>query len=123
MKNILINLTNHPSENWQPGQRKAAVGKWNVICDVPFPCVSPEWEREKIYSEAKRLVNKILAMKPEAVLCQGEMCMTAALVRMFQEKGILVYAATTDRQSAEYIKPDGTVEKRSTFHFVQFRQY
>lgn len=120
---MLVNLTNHPSQNWQSKQRKAAVGKWGTIYDFPFPDVSPEWEKEQIYSEAKCIVDKIAAMKPKAVLCQGEMCMTATLVRMFQEKGILVYAATSNRQSAETVNSDGKVEKRSVFQFIQFRQY
>lgn len=120
---MLVNLTNHPSKNWHTDQYNAAVCKWNEILDISFPDVSPAWEKERIYSEAKCIVDKITAMEPKAVLCQGEMCMTMALVRMFQEKGILVYAATSNRRSVEFVNLDGTVEKRSVFQFVQFRQY
>lgn len=120
---MLVNLTNHPSGNWNPEQFETAARTWGSVYDVPFPDVPPEWDSGRIRSEADSVAKEVMTLHPDAVLCQGEMCMTAALARIFQEHEIPVYAAASGRQSVEMPKPDGTVEKHSVFRFVQFRQY
>ena len=120
---MLINLTNHQSGNWNSKQRETAMRLWNSIQDFPFPDVQPDWDERKVFFEAADIVDKIVKMNPEAVLCQGEMTMTMILVSLLQKSKIRVYAATSGRQSIEERKSDGTVEKKSVFQFVQFRPY
>lgn len=120
---MLINLTNHPFCNWHSKQLEAAMRLWNSIQDFPFPDVPPDWDEKKIFLEAADIVDKIAKMNPEAVLCQGEMTMTAILVNLLQKSNFKVYAAASSRQSIEERKTDGTVEKKSVFQFVRFRQY
>lgn len=120
---MLINLTNHPSNHWSTKQLETAECMWDTISDYPFPNVPAAWEAKEINQEANEIVTTITEMNPDAVLCQGEMCMTAALVRLFMEKKIPVYAVASARQSVETLKPDGSVEKKSIFDFVKFRRY
>lgn len=120
---MLLNLTNHPSANWDLGQLNDAKERWNTILDMPFPNVRPDFDEEQIIQSAEVIVKKAVQLHPDAVLCQGEMTMVFSFVHMFHLYGIPSYAATTYRQSKEFMKEDGTVQKQSVFHFVKFRKY
>lgn len=120
---MLLNLTNHPGSRWSSRQRNAAVDKWKSVVDYPFPDVLPEAEEKSIIREARAIAKDAESLRPDAVLCQGEMSMVLVLVQLFQEKGIPVYTATTRRISEESVNADGSVEKKSVFQFVRFRRY
>ncbi|MCI8858784.1 MAG: CRISPR-associated protein [Lachnospiraceae bacterium] len=120
---MLINLTNHPTCNWNSDQLKAARNRWGSICHISFPEVSPEWNDSEVFRQASAITKTIIAMSPDAVLCQGEMTMTMSMVSLLEKNGIPVYAATSRRQSVESVKADGTIEKQSVFQFVRFRRY
>ena len=120
---MLINLTNHPSANWNEEQRAEAVRQWGTIEDYSFPAVGAQWDNEQMKTRAEAIVNEIAARNPDAVLCQGEMCMTFLLTAMLQKKGLPVYAATSERRAQEELLPDGSIRKSVVFCFVRFRQY
>lgn len=68
-------------------------------------------------------VEKILAMKPDAVLCQGEMTLCYQVTRKLLQAGIVVVAACSERIVTEFSAPDGGGQKLSLFHFRRFRAY
>ena len=123
VKNMLLNLTNHPSANWQEEQKSEAIQRWGSVRDYPFPIVSAEWDEEEMLRYADAIVSEVVELAPEAVLCQGEMNMTYILVVRLQQSGFPVYAATSDRVTSEVLLPDGSVRKQSVFRFVMFRKY
>ena len=120
---MLLNLTNHPYENWQDEQKQEALRRWERVEDCPFPVVSPEWDTEQVSAFASETVRKTMAMKPDAVLCQGEMCLTFSMIADFQRQGVPVFAATSERVSMEVNQPDGSIRKQAVFRFVRFREY
>ena len=120
---MLINLTNHPSANWNEEQREEAVRQWGKIEDYSFPAVGSEWDNVSMMQYAQAIVSEVVKMNPDAVLCQGEMSMTFLLVAMLQKKGIPVYAATSERRAKEELQPDGSICKSVVFSFVMFRKY
>lgn len=119
---VFVNHTNHASENWDREQRQAAEA-YGAIFDLPFPDISPTASRSYVADLAKRQAEKILALRPAAVLCQGEFTYTYALTKLLAERRVPVLAATSRRVSQETLSPDGARRKVSLFRFVQFRQY
>jgi len=122
MKKIFVNHTNHPSERWSAEQRTAAQ-VYGELKDMPFPAVDAEATPAQVVALAEENLEKILALKPAAVLCQGEFNYTFALVERLKTLDVKVVAATSKREAAEEILPDGSTRQVSTFRFVQFREY
>jgi hypothetical protein len=120
---MLLNLTNHPVKNWGADQLSAAVSQWKEVSDFPFPAVNTSWDTEDIAQRAERIAEQILPLKPDAVLCQGEMTLCFALVQKLQQYGIPVCAAVSDRDVKERVLPGGITRKESSFRFVKFRNY
>ena len=116
-----INLTNHPSINWDEKQIVAAE-TYGKIIDMQFPAIEAEADEESIQKLAIETVNKVLDMKPTAVLCQGEFTLVYAVVNLLKEHDIPVMAACSKRETIEEHTPDGTV-KKALFKFVRFREY
>ena len=119
---IFLNLTNHASADWSDAQREAAE-TFGRIVDLPFPAVSPQASAADICALAETIAARAAALRPRAVLCQGEFTCCFAIVRRLLARGIPVCAATSERQSEEIVQPDGSTKKLSTFRFVQFRFY
>lgn len=117
-----INCSNHPSANWCREQREAAE-VYGRIEDFPFPEVEPGWDREQICECAERLCKAILEREPEAVMCQGEFTLTYAIVDRLKKEPVKVLAACSRRAAEECRKEDGSIEKRTVFQFVKFREY
>lgn len=112
-----INLSNHPSKNWDDKQKTVA-RKYGVIVDFPFPDVDPELDKKDIELMADNILADVVKLEPECVMCQGEFTLTYALVNKFKKSGIKVVAASNKR--------DVTVvgdKKISIFKFVNFREY
>ena len=121
-KTIVINFTNHPSEFWDVTQKEAAL-KYGEIVDVPFPQVDATADSQAIIQLAQEYIEKIVAMKPSMVVCQGEFCLTYYVVKQLKENSIKVMAACSKRETYEIQNDDGSVVKTAVFKFVQFRDY
>ena len=126
MKKVFVNLTNHPSAKWNSEQLSEAK-KYGDIIDMNFPQVSPTANILDIMGLAKSMVADICGTYDSDtelhILVQGEMTLTYALVSEFHKKEVDCYAACSDRVTEEVVNPDGTTSKKSTFKFVQFREY
>jgi len=124
---MLINLTNHPSTQWEPEQLHVAREKYGRIKDLPFPVVNPSWDEEMILNLAGRTVDKVLDIlskshrpgEKNAVHIQGEFTLVYAVVSRCLARGIPCVASTTKRN---VLMPDHG-EKFSRFSFVRFRHY
>lgn len=121
-KTYFINCTNHPYQYWDEGQKRAA-HQFGEVIDVPFPQVNPNGTEIQIKEQAKRVVDEILKLHPQVVLCQGEFTLTHQIIMMLKEYKIVTVAACCERASSEEKTEDGSVKKTSYFKFVQFRQY
>ncbi|PKM59978.1 MAG: CRISPR-associated protein [Firmicutes bacterium HGW-Firmicutes-4] len=119
---MLINFTNHPSNKWSKEQTMAAM-KYGTIHDMPFPAVDPAQDENFIGELAQEYTEKILELKPSAVLCQGEFSLAFAVTKKLKEQEIIVLAATTQRAADEVEKEDGTMVKTVHFKFMKFREY
>lgn len=120
---MLLNLTNHPVICWPKVQQAEAERRWGRIIDLPFPAVDSDCPIGDVIAQAQEIVRQASALKPSAVLCQGEMTMTVALVHYFQMEGIPIYAACCQRDVTMLKEKNGTMWKNSRFCFVQFREY
>jgi CRISPR-associated protein Csx16 len=118
---IFVNLSNHPSGEWDAAQRAAALALAPEIRDWRFPEVPPEAGRDEIAALADRLAEQIASQLPSAshAMVQGEFTLAHALVRRLQQRGISCLAATTRREVLE----DCGAVKTTRFEFVRFREY
>ena len=119
---MLLNLTNHPSQRWPEEQLRTAEARWGSVADFPFPAVEPEASTAQVAELARQITGQVCALRPEAILCQGEMTLTAGLVALLQREGFPVYAACSRRESRESVR-DGVVVKTASFRFAGFREY
>lgn len=119
---MLINFTNHPAARWSEAQRMTA-RQYGAVVDLPFPEVDPAASETSLDAIASLYVRRILAMVPDAVLCQGECTLVYRVTRLLLVQGVPVLAACSRRQSVEQPQPDGTTLKRSVFAFTRFRRY
>lgn len=120
---VFLNLTNHTSAHWPPAQRAQAESLAGEIVDEPFPDVPPDASPAQVAAVGQRVLHRVVARAPAAVLVQGEFTLTFYLVQQLQSRGIPCFAATTRRIVETLTRPDGIVEKNSRFDFVQFRRY
>lgn len=119
---MFVNCSNHSSEMWSEEQLQAAHA-WGDIADYPFPYVEAVADRKEIQKKAQHVVDRILGLRPDAVLCQGEYILNYAIVKRLKELGIMVVAASSERMVEERRMPDGSTQKVSRFSFVRFREY
>lgn len=122
MKKFFVNHTNHPSARWSAEQITAAE-IYGEISDLPFPAISPDADSDEVRELVKINLEKILALEPAAVLCQGEFNYTFEMVEQLKKIGVPVMAATSERIVREEILEDGSTRQISTFRFVRFREY
>ena len=123
-KNVFINLSNHPYQKWCQDQRKAVdmLVPDAQIMDYPFPSVDSSLNEEQIIKLSEQMVTEIVALKPTAVMCQGEFGLTFCLVTMLKRMGIKTVYGCSERKTRERQTENGT-EKVVTFGFVKFREY
>ena len=123
-KNYFINISNHPSKNWDNKQLQCALDTApnTEIVDIGFPAVDSNADEEEIKDIAVKLVDIIAAYNPAAVMCQGEFGLTYCIVTKLKKKGIKVVYSCSERKTIERQTENGT-EKLSVFHFVKFRSY
>lgn len=119
---MLINFTNHSSANWSKEQL-AAAAVYGGVQDLPFPPVPEDWDEKQVAALAADCAEKIAALKPQAVVCQGEFTLTAAVTSLLLSRGIPVLAACSRRYILEEKQEDGTTVKKAVFRFTRFRSY
>lgn len=122
MCSLFINHTNHPHTKWQKEQL-AAAERFGVIQELPFPQIGADWDEQHVREVAEMQANKIVALEPAAVLCQGEFSYTYYLVNLLKKKEITVLSACSERIVKEWVDTDGTCKKIACFQFVRFREY
>ena len=119
---VFVNCSNHPSKNWGMQQLEAA-HKYGEVVDVPFPAVNPDISEADLEKLAQRVLERILSMQPQAVMCQGEFTLTHLLVSRLMKEGIVVLSACSTRDVVEKVSEDGKVEKLAVYDFSGFRTY
>jgi hypothetical protein len=119
---MFLNFTNHPSSQWCEAQL-AAAREYGPVRDMTFPVVPPEWDIGRVCAYADGLFAQICALRPAAVLCQGEMTLTYQLVKRLCAAGIPVLCACSQRVTEEKPLPNGATQKVSRFVFCGFRRY
>ena len=119
---IFINLSNHPSKEWDDLQRTEAEAYGKII-DIPFPRIDPKITEHAMNSLVQRHVEKVLSYGRPVVMVQGEFVFTYRIVNILREKGCLVLAGRSDRIVKEVRNPEGQKEKISSFVFSGFAEY
>lgn len=115
---MFLNLSNHPTAQWETAQIAAALALAATIEDLPFPAVPADAGE----AEIDRLADEYARRIPSGVshaLVQGEFTLTLALVRHLQERGVVCLAAASERRT----QTTTAGQKLSEFAFVRFRAY
>ncbi|QZE15496.1 CRISPR-associated protein [Halosquirtibacter laminarini] len=118
---MFINLSNHPSVNWQKGQLDAA-REYGEVKDLAFPAMDPSWGHQRVGALVEDYLQRVLLLLEEAeekvVHIMGEMTFTYNMVKMLKSHGVKCLASTTQRVATE---ENGV--KTTVFTFVIFREY
>jgi CRISPR-associated Csx2 family protein len=120
---FFLNLSNHPSSQWEPHQLEAA-DQFGELFNLPFPEINPEWDAAQIELLAGEYLQKIKKLAEEksatpVVHLMGEYCFCFALGNLLKAEQIQTIVSTSERKSV--MNDDGT--KTIHFDFVQFRPY
>ena len=119
---LLLNITNHPSNQWDENQLKAAA-KYGQVVDISFPKIDENADESYISELADEYLAKILAYtdvsKDVTVHIMGEFNFTFSLLKRLQQYGITCVASTSKRIVQE-ISPGN---KEVCFKFERFRKY
>lgn len=121
MTNAFINLTNHPSDNWEEKQRNAAL-EYGTIIDIPFPAINAQDDTKTLALLADEYLKKVMEIAPPVnatVHLMGEQSFCHSLLFRLQSAGYLCVASTTVR----CVKETCNNERSVTFHFERFREY
>lgn len=119
---MLINLSNHPHNQWTEEQHQAA-SQFGEVVDLPFPNVSPEATTEQLLPLIDEYYNRITQLgKQDAVVVHlmGEMTFTFMLVARLLNAGYRCVSSTTERIVKESTNAGG---KTVFFQFTNFRDY
>lgn len=123
---VFLNISNHPSSEWDVDQRRAARALGQPIRDLPFPEVPPEADEAWIRCKADELAESVCRLAPAAALVQGEFTLSFALVERLEATGIACYAASSPRlveEGGEKGSETPTRVTRRTFRFTRLRRY
>jgi hypothetical protein len=119
---MLINLSNHPYEQWSQTQKNAAQAYGECV-DLPFPTIDPEGDETYIEQLAESYAAQVLAIakgkEETTVHLMGEMTFTFTLLQMLLKENITCIASTSERISVDL----GSGQKETRFDFVRFRKY
>ncbi len=122
MKQAFVNFSNHPSAMWTDDQRIAAEEIGEIV-DLAFPEVAPLMQEEDLRQMIVEYVNRISALNPKCVMCQGEYTLCYGVVNELLRRGICCVAACSRREMAAEVMEDGHVKKQVEFRFCGFRKY
>lgn len=118
---VFLNLSNHPSAEWEKEQIDAA-RKYGEVVDEQFPQVNPEDSIDDIKKLAEKTAVALVERYGNEALTvhvMGEMTLTCELVRLLKDAGVRCLASCTQRN----VEDKGNGDKVSHFKFVQFREY
>jgi hypothetical protein len=121
-----LNLSNHPISTWTAEQREQAEALgFGLPIDFPegFPEVDPEATSEQVETMVASVLPSMLATGCSGAFVAGEFTLAFLLVARLQQAEVACYCSTTARRVTTFTRPDGTIEKRSEFSFVQWRRY
>lgn len=128
---MLINLSNHSSDEWGLEQTNAGLGEFQHTEDIPFPTINPYATTEEVYELAEEYFYRCLAMFEDyaetidqdfyhfTVHIQGEFTFTYALVNMLKAEGIPCVTSTFECKAIDL----GNGKKEAQLTFAQFREY
>ncbi len=119
---MLVNFSNHLCCDWS-AEQVAAASIWGDIVDLSFPNIPAEADERTIFMLADEYCSKICSFDPNAVLVQGEMSLSFAVVSRLHSMGIVTLCASSERVCDVSITEDGSTVRRSVFKFVRFRKY
>jgi len=116
-----LNLSNHPSNEWESVQREAAFQLGGPIVDWPFPEIDPMASAMEVQQMCREEWKKIVEAhgKPRVALIQGEFTFTFCMVSLLLGERIRCVAATT-RRHVKQLEEGKEIRK---FRFVRFRDY
>lgn len=121
---MLINLSNHPFEDWDKKQKEVALSKYGAVEDLPFPEVDPAADTQSVAQLAAQYLTMSvvkfgkLVQTTDAVHISGEPCFLYHFVNLSKDHGITCICSTTHR----LVSNEGNI-KTTFFQFVQFRKY
>lgn len=116
---MLLNLSNHPSDQWEKAQRQTAIAQYGKIEDLAFPNIDPQSSSKAIQRLAMDYCQQIVELQPQAVHVMGEITFTFTLVRLLQKQEISCIASTSQRK----VLTEANGQKTVLFEFEQFRGY
>lgn len=122
MNAVFINHSNHPVARWSVEQKAAAQAYGDVV-DLPFPAIPANASEDDVTAMVAQSLERILSLKPTAVMCQGEFTYSYLLIHQLLMHGITVLAACSERVVSEYTDEHGASQKRASFTFCRFRQF
>ena len=91
--------------------------------EVAFPQTEATWDEAEVDSLARENAGRILALKPSAVLVQGEFTYSYAIIGYLLKAKIDVLAACSERCTECFVNEQQETVKRSVYKFVRFRSY
>lgn len=119
---MLINLSNHPSSQWNEKQLIAAKAYGDLL-DIQFPVIDESGDEDYIILLVNQYMEKIMSLGTPndlVVHLMGEMTFTFALVKKLQQNGIRCVASTSKR----IVKEEVPGRKGEViFQFERFREY
>lgn len=121
---MLLNLSNHPSSDWEKAQMDEALRLYGTVHDIPFPAIDPEWNLDTVRLAALQCAKTCIGLlqqstdQSNAVHVMGELTFCFSFVHLMQQQNIACMASTTTR-----VAKNTTDGKLSQFHFKQFRSY
>ncbi len=120
---MLINLTNHPSKNWDINQLKEAELNYGEIVDMPFPNINTNTSLIEINDLANDYLNKIISIlkntNNNAVHVSGEYVFVYNIVNLLRKNNIKAITSVTERN----VITEANGIKTSIFVFKGFRPY
>lgn len=118
---MLINLSNHPYDEWEEAQKNAAI-IYGECVDMDFPAVDADADESYIIDLANDFFERIFELSQTnkvTVHVMGEMTFTCALVSKLLQNNIHCIASTSERNSNNL----GNGQKEIVFKFKRFRNY
>jgi hypothetical protein len=106
MKKVLINISNHPSQEWEEKQREG----WDKIIDIAFPSVDPNLSMGEVWELAEQIISEVgertweidvelKHQEPIYIICEGEYSFTLALTEAIRLTGwFVIFAFPTSRR-------------------------
>lgn len=118
---MLINLSNHPHDQWSSEQLDTAQKYYGYVEDIRFPMIPPSWNMEKVRMKVDEVLETIrlqYSTKDYTILVAGEQSFIVDFMMKCQRNKISCITATSERTVVK--NEDGS--KNVRFKFVRFRK-